>query len=201
VDLTIDLRPTTAKAPVMMEVVRGLNEADKALLAQQPTAVRNGTQLRRIRDSHHKLAKLLADGLSPAEVSMMTGYSPNRVYVLSNDPTFRELISFYRENKVEEYKDFHARMAAFGTDALQELHQRLDESPDQMDSEFLMGVVKTMADRTGHAPVSKSVNVNVNANLADRLTRARQRAEAVEEAGTSTAPLLEHDSVGKEPVA
>lgn len=200
-DLTLDLRPATAKAPVMVEVVRPLNAADKALLNQQPTAVRNGTQLRRIRDSHHKLAKLIADGLAPAEVSMITGYSPNRIYVLSNDPTFRELVSFYRDNKVEEYKDFHTRMAAFGTDALQELHQRLDEAPEAMDSDFLMSVVKTMADRTGHAPVSKSVNVNVNANLADRLTRARQRADAVEEAGTSAAPLLELSPVGKEPVA
>lgn len=192
-DIDLNVQFSNTRTPVITEVVRELREADKALLAQQPVAVRNGTQLRRIRDSHHKLARLLADDLSVTEVSLITGYSPNRIYVLSNDPTFRELISHYRENKEQEYSDFHERMAAFGTDALQELHQRLDENPEKMDDKFLMKVVETLADRTGHAPVSKSVSVNVNANLADRLTRARQRADAVGEQGLLPAP--------REPVA
>lgn len=180
VDLNLDLRATAgAKPAIHVSVLRELTEGDKAFLSQQPAVVRAGTSLRRLRDSHHKVAKLLADGLSYAEVSMMTSYSLSRVYVLATDPMFRELISFYRENKDKEYTDFHATMASFATDAVQELHQRLDEDPDKMSNEFLADVVKTLADRTGHAPVSKSVNINVHQNLADRLSRARQRVASL----------------------
>lgn len=176
-DLSLDIRTLPGRAaPVTVELVRDLRDADKALLAMQPTAVRNGTGLRRLRDSHHKVAKALADGCEPAEVSMLTGYSLSRVYVLGNDPAFKELVSFYRENKDKEYTDFHGRLASLATDATAELHARLDEEPDKMSNEFLADLVKTLADRTGHAPVSKSVNTNVNINLADRLARGRQRA-------------------------
>lgn len=179
-DLNLDIRtPGRNHSAVVVTVLRELTEGDKAFLARQPTAARNGTQLRRLRDSHHKIAKLLADGLEPAEVSQISGYSLSRVYVLSNDPTFRELVSFYRDNKDKEYSDFHARMASFATDAVQELHARLDEEPDKMTNEFLADIVKSLADRTGHAPVSKNISVNVNSNLADRLSRARQRVAAL----------------------
>lgn len=201
-DLNLDIRsPGAGKSPVTVSVLRDLTEGDKAFLAQQPTAARNGTQLRRLRDSHHKIAKLLADGLDPAEVSQISGYSLSRVYVLANDPTFRELVSFYRENKDKEYSDFHARMASFATDAVQELHARLDEEPEKMTNEFLADMVKTLADRTGHAPVSKSINVDVKANLADRLSRARQRVASLPPQGVEEAIVVEHLPLQKEPVA
>ena len=179
-DLNLDIRSSAGKGPVTVTVLREMTSGDKAFLGQQPAIVRAGTTLRRLRDSHHKLAKLLADGLEPAEVSMTTGYSLSRVYVLCTDPTFKELISFYRENKNKEYTDFHARMASFANDAVQELHARLEEDPDKMTNEFLADIVTTLADRTGHAPITKSINTNVNVNLADRLSRARQRVASIQ---------------------
>ena len=175
-DIDLDVVRRVAAAPVVTEVVRELRDADLVLLGQQPVAARNGTSLRRLRESHHKVARLLADGLEPAEVAMTSGYSLSRVYVLSNDPSFRELVSFYRDNKNKEYSDFHSRLAMLATDATQELHARLDEEPEKMSNEFLADLVKTLADRTGHAPISKTVSTNVNINLADRLARGRQRA-------------------------
>lgn len=175
-DLNLDIVSKATASPVVTEVVRELRDADLVLLGQQPVAARNGTALRRLRQSHHKVARLLADGLEPAEVALVSGYSLSRVYVLSTDPSFKELVSFYKENKDKEYEDFHARLAMLATDATQELHARLDEEPDKMSNEFLADLVKTLADRTGHAPVSKSVTTNVNVHLADRLARGRQRA-------------------------
>lgn len=183
-DLDLDIRSGNGADPIVVSVSRELTEADKILLESQPVAVRNGTTLRRLRDSHHRIAKLLADGLRPGEVSQITGYSLSRISVLQADPAMQELIAFYTENKIKEYSDFHARMADLGMDALQELHARLDEDPDKMDNDFLRGLVKDLADRTGHAPVSKNVNINAHVNLADRLTRARQRADAVENQGS-----------------
>lgn len=202
-DLNLDLRnPIKTAAPVVVTVVREIREADRALLAQQPTAVRNGTVLKRLRDSHHKIAQLFADGLEPAEISRVTGYTLSRIYVLKGDPSMKELIAFYQTNKTKEYTDFHARMAELGMDALQELHQRLDEDPDKMDSSFLKDLVKDLADRTGFAPVSKSVNVNVTGNLADRLNAARERMQKLSVGNQGPTQVLEGEILPPgEPVA
>jgi hypothetical protein len=164
---------------VTTEVVRELTGADIALLLAQPVSVRNGTQLKRLRDSHHRIAQLIADGVPPVEVARITGYSLSRIYVLLSDPAFKELVSHYREDKSREYVDFHARMAQVGLDYLMEMNHRLEEEPDKIPLNFLREVVKDLADRTGHAPISKSVNVNVHTHNAERLARARARVAAL----------------------
>jgi hypothetical protein len=169
--------------PIMTEVARPLNGADLALLRAQPVSVRMGTTLKRLRDSHHRMAMLTADGETPANIARILGYSLSRVYVIQSDPAFRELVSHYREDKGREYVGFHAVAAQTTIDCLQEINHRLDEEPDKIPLNFLKDFVKDMADRTGHAPVAKSVNVNVNANLAERLNRARARVDSQAQEG------------------
>jgi hypothetical protein len=166
-------------APVVTSVVRELNEADLALLRSQPVSVRNGTTLRRLRASHHRIAQLAADGVSPTEISRVTGYSLSRIYVLLSDPAFKETVSYYQEDKDRAYVDFHDYASQVGLDYLNEMHQRIEEEPEKIPLGVLREVWKDIADRTGHAPVSKSVNVNVNAQNAERLSRARARAASL----------------------
>lgn len=159
----------------MVSVARPLGPADMALLRNQPAIVQAGTSIKRLRDSHHRIARLLAEGHRPSEVSRITGYSLSRVYVLNTDPMFKELVSHYQEVAGEEFRDMQERMANLGQDAVQELHFRLEEDPDKMSNEFLADLVKTIADRTGHAPVSKSVSISGGMDLADRLAKADAR--------------------------
>ena len=57
--------------------------------------------LARLRGIHHEIARLLATGLSPAEVSACTGYSPSRISTLQADPSFKELLTFYSQKESE----------------------------------------------------------------------------------------------------
>jgi hypothetical protein len=154
---------------------RELTSADLALLDTERGIT--APALTRIRDSHHSLARCLATGMKPAEASIVTGYSGSRISILQADPAFRELVEFYRANTKMAFADVHDRMAALNLDALQELQRRVEEDGENMSAEFLLDLVKLLADRTGHGPQTKSTNVNVNVDIAARMEAGRRRAE------------------------
>lgn len=160
-----------------MEVVRELDEADVEMLLaarDRGNVLPSAEPIKRLRETHHALAKAIADGLSQTDAAIRTGYSISRVSILMGDPTFQELVEHYRENRALAYRDMHQAMADLGLDALQELHARLEETPEELSNQLLHDIAKTFADRTGYAPVAKSVNVNVD--IAGRLAAARKRA-------------------------
>lgn len=154
--------------------VRELGEADMALLAQPRGSA--PVPLARIRERHHAVARLLAQGTGPGEVAAITGFSASRISILQADPTFAELVAFYRQNVNAIYADLHGRMATLSLDVADEIHTRLETEPEAISTPLLIDILKTTADRTGFAPVSRSVNMNVNVDLASRLSMARQRA-------------------------
>lgn len=144
----------------------------------------------KIRDSHHALARLLAEGRKDVEISLLTGYSPSRISILKNDPAFSELVSYYKQNVSDTFVTVHERFASLSRDAAEELQSRLDETPETFDNEELMELAKLTADRTGFGP--KSTNVNINVDLAGRLEAARKRIGGSD---SSSAPLIEHQRV------
>src|SRR5262245_34162476 len=89
--------------------VRELTQSDLTLL-DQPRGVFS-RPISKLRDSHHALARALAAGMKPGEASLITGYSLSRISVLQADPTFRELLEFYRSSTDEIYASLHDRMA------------------------------------------------------------------------------------------
>ena len=116
--------------------------------------------------------------MKPGEASLITGYSLSRISVLQGDPSFKELLEFYRSHQDAAYANLHDRMATLSMDALEELRERLDDHPEEFTPGALLEMVKTLADRTGFAPTTKSLNVNVDLNsFADRLEEARKRAQ------------------------
>lgn len=131
----------------------------------------------KIRQRHHALARALAMGMTQVEAARVVGFTPERVHVLMLDPALNELISFYQSQVDAAQIDLVERMAALATDAVIVLHERLEENPESFDNEELLSVVKTTADRSGFGPSSKTTNVNVNVNLADRLAEARRRSQ------------------------
>lgn len=154
-----------------------VTESDLALLAGsrgvKPQAVKQ------LRDRHHALARAIADGVENVEASAITGYDPARISVLRGDPAFKELVAHYRKVKDSAFADFHDRAAQIAIEALNQIAEELEERPEEVSLSQKMDIVVKLADRTGHAPVSRSVNVNTNIDLGDRLVRARQRAKTV----------------------
>jgi hypothetical protein len=149
----------------------------KAMESGQPLGVQ-AVDIKALRHTHHRLAQMLAVGVDETVAAKLCNYSISRVSILKSDPAFAELLAHYSEEVHEEWADFVATAANLSMDFLQELQHRLDEKPEQFSVGALNEVLKTLADRTGHAPVTKTQNVNVNLNLGDKLRMARERANA-----------------------
>lgn len=150
---------------------RELTETDVVPSASPPT-------VKRLRDSHHAVAKLLARGLQPHEVSLQTGYSSSRISILQNDPTFQELLAFYRMDSERIAAEFTAKMGLVSQDILQEFHERLLDNPENIADPLLIEAFKVIADRAGFAPVQRSVNKNLNLNIGERMDEIRKRKDA-----------------------
>jgi hypothetical protein len=132
----------------------------------------------RLRDSHHAVAKLLAKGLRPLEVAMQTGYALSRISVLQMDPAFKELIEFYRRDEDAVSAELEAQFELVARDVKAVIHDRVLDEPDNIPTSQLMELFKTFADRAGYAPISRSINKNVNLNYGERLDAARKRKDA-----------------------
>lgn len=163
-----------AEKAVEVTFVRPLGPADAALLAVEGRETGQPRPIQRLRDTHHGLARALASGMKHEEAAFVTGYSPSRISILLKDPTFIQLVEFYRANADLAFADLQERMAGLALDFAGELQDRLETSPETMSNGFVLEALKTLADRTGHAPVARSVNVNLD--LGDRLAAARERA-------------------------
>jgi hypothetical protein len=151
--------------------VRDLTEAD--------TSVNAPVSLKRLRDSHHAVARLLAKGLTPAQVSLQTGYALSRISVLQRDPTFRELMTFYRRDEDAARIEYEAQMELVSRDYLQAIHEDLHDDV-QMTTMEKAEIWKLVTDRAGFAPISRSVNKNLNLNIGDRMdaVKARMKRDA-----------------------
>lgn len=133
----------------------------------------------RVRAAHHAVARELARGATAIEVSAITGYSPIRVANLKGDPTFQELIAHYRSQVDAHFENVVKKMTTLSADALDELSQRLDETPELFSVKELRELAVATLDRTGHSPVTKTQNTNVNID-ASALAQLRARlAEGV----------------------
>ena len=149
-------------SPLELEVLGEISENDLldreegALTSSQPIT------LAKIRGIHHEIARQLASGLTPSEVSATTGYSLSRISILTKDPSFKELLAFYNKKEKEVFVDVRKRMAVLGLDAASELQDRLENAPESLSNSQLIEITKATLDRAGYSPVSKNINVGVS---------------------------------------
>lgn len=172
--LDLNVTPTRTRELVATQV-RDLTSEDLAL-----TRLDLGTKApprKKLSERHHALARILASGSSPAAAAALTGYQLPTVSILLADPSFKELMAFYRQNVDAQFVQLHDIMAGLSKDAALVLRERLEEDPDQVSTQHIVEILKTTADRTGHGPKSTQ-DVNVNVSLATRLEEARKRVAA-----------------------
>lgn len=160
------------------EVIRPLTAADLALI---PAPGSSGTpHIKRIRDAHHRLAVMVAKGCSLKEINEVTGYSFSRISILKSDPSFANLVDFYRdkaiEDNIEEVSDFTRRLVAFTGDCIEEMHDRLLDTPETIAHDTLTDWSKLGLDRTGHGAQSKSFSLHATLDLAGKVAAGRRRA-------------------------
>lgn len=162
-----------ASVPLSLSFVRELGAADIALLATERGV--KPTPIGAIRDRHHALARVLAQGMTHTEASLVTGYDPSRISILRSDPTFIELIEQYKKVEAGLMADFMDRATTLTLTAVNRLQELLEDDEKPVSAQTALEIAKFGADRTGHAPVQKNMNLNANVGIADRVHRARER--------------------------
>lgn len=164
------------KAHLSCEFNRNLKGSDLQALHTRAVATKG---LKKIRQSHHALAKLLADGVSGPEASLITGYQTTTIHTLKNDPAFNELIEHYKSLKVEIYIDVHERLATLGMEIVDELRDRLHGEPETFKIKDLNETASLLLDRAGYGPKSTVQHTGGIAVLTEEsLRRIKNEAEA-----------------------
>lgn len=152
--LTIPRRGGVA-APFVMELGRELTASDLLLLAQSPLiAVQPIKQARAI---HHKQAQLIAEGrFSYAEIAAIVGTTPQRIVQLQSDPTFIELVEFYRSQHSDIEFETWARLQGQLVDvfelSLTEIQSRL--SDDEVRAKLPLKELRSLAEFSGDRSVA-----------------------------------------------
>lgn len=110
----------------------------------------NGAEggLRKMRHSHHLLARVLATGARPEKASLLSGYATSTIYVLQTDPTFQTLIEHYKDQTMADLAEVRARAEALGLSFLDEIQDRFDENPEAFESKELHKMAMDLLDRT-----------------------------------------------------
>lgn len=149
--------------PLELEIMGSIEPAD-LLAREEEGRLQTSTTptLARLRGIHHDIARLLSTGLTPAEVSAITGYSPSRISTLQADPSFKELMAFYSKKEEEVFVDVRKRLATLGLDASAELSDRLVDKPESFTNTQLIELTKASLDRAGYNPVAKTLSANVS---------------------------------------
>lgn len=158
--------------PLDLEVAGAVRE-----LRAEERAVNTTPVVKRLRDSHHAVAKLLARGMTPTQVSLQTGYAPSRISTLQNDPAFQEMLAFYRQDNEAVAEAVEAQFLGVAMDAKQAIQERLLDEGEEVSLTTLNEIFKTFADRAGYAPIQRSISKNVNLNIGERLDAARKRKD------------------------
>jgi DNA-binding CsgD family transcriptional regulator len=189
-------------APVEVSAIRVLSRADLKVLS----IARPINQLQNLRDTHHRIARAVASGLSNGEVAATCGISNNRVSVLRADPAFAELVAHYRAILTAEWAEAadpvadYLRQNALKAQAM--LSDKLDHASEQgefLPTRDLLGIAELGLDRTGYGKVNKNVNINVD--FAAKLEQARRRSDELRSVRTIEAPPTQPQSVpGESPL-
>lgn len=177
---------TVGRARAVLDVVpvRELTESDLALLAseREVTTPQVGPLVQRLRDRHQALARCLAQGMTQVEASIITGYDQSRISLLLRDPSFAALVAGFKKMEDGLMADFMERTTTLTLTAINNLQDRLEDEANPLPASMELEIAKFGADRTGHAPVQKTFNVNANVDLGSRMSEARKRLAQVVEA-------------------
>lgn len=156
-------------AHVVWEVVRSLGEGDRELLIHPPALPALPGRQIQMRFAHHQLAQELAKGTTPSEAALVTGFSTSYISVLKASPAFQELLATYGAEREAVFVDAVQRMKSLGLVALEELQQRLAESPEQFSKKELQDMVELLLvkpnagpGKAGGTPAPGGVAVNIS---------------------------------------
>lgn len=154
-------RGKLARQPKILSV-RALTREDLACL-QLPRAPQG--RIKKFRNTHHRLAKLWAGGLSRRQISEISGLSYTRLSQYDSDPAFQELVTQYKPEidaqQAEEVDEFLSLGIENMIKAERQLGEHLDRADDGdelLPVSQLLAISGDRADRFGYAKHSRQTN-------------------------------------------
>lgn len=163
------------------ELVRPLSEADAVLISSgQTPPTKKLSPIMEIRDRHHRVAKLVAQGVPNVEICAIVGVSPTRLQIYKGDPAFQELVAHYSEITKALYIDTATRLSDLAATAVTVLQERLEDDPAQFSNKDLTNLAMAAADRSGNGPSS---TVKVQTTDVAKVIEALKKSDVIE--GTS----------------
>lgn len=108
-------------------------------------------KVKQYRETHHRVARLVAAGLRNGDISRMTGYSPSRISALKDDPAFQQLVTEYKDKVDEAYvsglDEFYETATSNMLRAERMIEEHLDKAEDEGDLIPLKTLALISADR------------------------------------------------------
>lgn len=87
---------------LLLEVDRELTIQDLVNMATNPPPKVGPPMIQKITSIHHEIAACLARGMSDVEISVKVGRTPQRIHDLKIDPSFKDLMAFYQDQKTDK---------------------------------------------------------------------------------------------------
>ena len=174
----ISISRGATSTPVFVGAANPLEPSDLAALAARG---RTTTSVQRMRASHHKVARLVAYGLTHVEVAALTGYTRERVNQLVGSPAMRELIDLYMDRVAEReaeqldaYLELKTQNMIAAERHIADAFAEADENDALIPIRTALAISADGADRLGYG--KRQTNVNINADLGAALERAIARS-------------------------
>lgn len=127
-----------------------------------------------IKPRHREIARLMVLGYRDMHIAAVLGMASTTVSHLRRQPVFVELLrelQAQRDNAVMNL-DTHIELAA--ETGVQILAKRLEDEGDVMPIEHVRKVTQMLLDRSGHAPVTRTENKNLNLTMSkEELEKAK----------------------------
>lgn len=143
----------------------------KAVVSSRPT-------VETLKFSHHRIAKLLASGLTQTETAARVGCAVSKIKYCNSNPAFQDLVEFYRNRLAEDIDAATGQLKDLAGSAVAVLLERVENEPEMLKTTEIMNIAIMALDRTGHSPVQQTKNLNLNVRgTTEDLLRARQELD------------------------
>lgn len=125
-----------------------------------------------IKAKHHRVARLLASGLSQTDVARRTGLTPTTIYKLKQSPAFDNLVNHYLKEQEHHTDEIFDRMEFLLLQLMDHIQDKLDDEEEIEDQTIgsLVELATKFLDRTGRGPVKK---------MEERSLRVTARSEQI----------------------
>lgn len=159
--------------------VRSLTKEDLGRL-REPRFVH---PTKRLRQSHHQLALLDAQGYSAGEISKLTGYSETRIFTLRNDPAFKMIVAEKQKvlndalmKDAVDHMGLKTRIMIAADRHIMDQIDELDHSGELLPIKTALAISADMADRVGYAKHSTHTSYDGDwaKKLEERIVKVRK---------------------------